>query len=217
MINVMIKTRRKKQEPVIVNPDSTTIGLMDLMNTLIRTLVKNDKEIYQLCYTTKGEDKSEFGYYHSNSGAILDLSKIVKTLKIKRVVDLGSGIGLSMAILKALNPELFVLGYENEPLLVRRAIIETEQRDILTLGKEDIKKSALYMWEPIREESKAKKFVENLVDITEQGQIIIYQRSGQIGYFLQKSEAFTRSPDLSYNSSSPFQVSGSRLEVYVRK
>jgi len=85
----MIKTRRKKQESVIVNPDNTTIGLMNLMESLLRTLIKNDNEIYRLCYTTKGEDRSEFGYYHSNSRAILDLSKIVKTLKIKRVVDLG--------------------------------------------------------------------------------------------------------------------------------
>lgn len=210
--------------------NETALSLIEMFYKITSSFLEKDKETYHLTNKQKGENYSEYGYYF-NSGHVMPLHELLNKLKITQLIDFGSGVGILLFILSHLNKNrgLTVIGLENEIQFVKRALVETHNKNIITLPKETLdrfidehkrwnvkSKTAIYFWEPIYAEDKAKEFVDNLVKITRPNQIIIYNQSGRIGYHMRKSNAFKRSDELEYVGSE-FYVSDSNFQVFVRK
>lgn len=194
----------------MVKLNKTSVSLLELFYSLTRSFLEKDKETYHLTNKRKGENEIEYGYYF-NPGHVVPLLELLNKLKITQLIDFGSGVGILLKILAHIKNNLYVIGLENEKEFVKRALVQTHNRDIITLSKESLdtfideherwnekSKTVIYFWEPIFNEDKAKEFVDNLVKITRPNQIIIYNQSGGIGYHMRKSNAFKRSDELEY-------------------
>lgn len=160
-------------------------------------LARKIPELNHLIYKTKDDFnsndnvKKEFGYYINTE--LTHLYLIIKTLKIKSFLDLGSGPGLLLGILSYLFPTIKFAGYDNEKLLIEGnkmySTVSLQLKNILTLTSIDVENyDALYFWEPLNDSELCKQFVENLVKIVKNDQYIIYKPSGEIQKYLSNPE-----------------------------
>ena len=152
-----------------------------LSEKLMNIILYSSNETKRVSYCSKGEEDSEWGYYHTLD--LYGLNDILKELGCKSVIDLGCGAGLLMAQLKCINPDLLVSGIDNEPALVEIAknFIPVKQGDIMNLSKENIRMfDAVYMWCPLKDKVKTKKFVAALIESLVKGQFVICSTEGDL-------------------------------------
>lgn len=148
-----------------------------------RSKIKDNK----IDYTVK--KNGEFGYYCNTN--IIPVIKYIETNDIKSVLDLGSGCGIFLKVLKQYT-NIEIMGYEIDNILVNLANkfhVPTLKKNIITLKKSDIEKYQLiYFWEPLADDELAKKFANNLVKILSKDQIIIYKCAASIGKYLEQTK-----------------------------
>lgn len=169
--------------------NSTIVFLTNLYQSLTR---KPGHESDNVNYCRK--ENGEWGYYIShNPFAII---YYMQQNNLKSIVDLGSGAGILLQILRGYG--FSIKGFEIEDSLIKVATKLlgkniTHKKDILTLTEEDVKDSeVLYFWEPVAEDELAKKFVENLVNILSPTQTVLYYSSGAIARYLESSPKMKR-------------------------
>lgn len=139
-----------------------------------------------------GDNKGQWGYIQSRG--IGELIFLLNKLKIDSIIDLGSGAGILLSIIKAFNPTIKTRGFEIEEELVNHSRISygspIYQKDILKITASDIRDhKALYFYEPLCDRDLCQKFVENLEQIVTD-QYLIYKPAGAIAEFLHKSKVF---------------------------
>lgn len=173
-------------------------------------LVKKQDKIRRLLYTTKRN--GEYGYY-SSANDVPSILNIIKSLDIDSFLELGSGIGLVLKLIKNLGhfrPK-DVKGFEIESTLINIANIffkdtDIVEKDILTLENSDISRyESIYFWDPFCDKSKADAFANNLINILDDSQYVLVKggiledifrhhekilavgRCGNISVFIKKS------------------------------
>jgi hypothetical protein len=175
------------QVPYSMEERSLSNMLYNVSNSsmeLSRSLLgRCDSDLRSVVGSIKPNNKKEFGYIPAlGSGGHLFL--LMRRLGINNLIDLGCGMGF---ILNAVdighkfvgNKEHQIIGYENEPLLLEVAIALHRNsnhkfflRDILKLNHEDIvDKSIIYWYAPFPDRNLIKEFIDNIVRITNKGQI----------------------------------------------
>jgi len=87
------------------------------LESLTRALISSRPDLKEVSFTTKN-DRKEFGYYPSPEYTVIRISEILTALKAKSICDLGCGTGLLLAQLQVLQPDLKVMGIENEKALI---------------------------------------------------------------------------------------------------
>ena len=185
-----------KYEKLIVDNVNDEITCISQLYKKLRNVYKNDID-YQP--KTIGKNKGQYGYYISEYCGSLVI--LMKRLKLKSLLDLGSGPGLILNPIKRNVPHSRCVGYEIEEELVNIgnsiSYLPILRKDILKITKEDIKDfQVIYFWEPLKDEVLAKKFVENLSKIVIPNQIICYKPAGFIYNFLRQNSKFTEIKDL---------------------
>lgn len=136
----------------------------------------------------------EYGYFVNTHNAYL-ISKLISIFKFKNFLDLGSGAGILLKYLSGKNNTTKFVGYENEDLLVEesRSLFKNSdnccvfKKDIIQLSPSDLVGfDVIYLWEPIKDGTKAKIFAENLCEVLQKNQIVLYQSSGEIGHVFKE-------------------------------
>lgn len=142
-----------------------------------------------------GDNKGQFGYYVTED--VASIIGIMKAVKAKSILDLGSGPGLILKTIRTFT-KFEVSGYDNERELVEignhiLGYDTLKLKDILTVTTQDIGKfDVLYFWEPLRDRELCEKFVDNLSKVTVKDQYIIYKPAGSIAEYLHKVERFEK-------------------------
>lgn len=175
------------------------------LENLTRALISSRPELKEVSFKTKNDQK-EFGYFPTPEYTVIRISEILTALKAESICDLGCGTGLLLAQLQVLQPDLKVMGIENEEALIN---FSHNILDLQTVFTGDLLKMNLsnqivrncnvfYMWEPIHHPVVAKDFVIGLTEWLKPKDIIIYQSSGKIGDFLTETQAYKRCKSLQY-------------------
>ena len=90
------------------------------------------------------------------------------------ILDLGAGLGDCLMAAKDVGHA--VLGFENNPELLKDAPKEIIEKDILKIVKKNLKGyEVIYSWEPFKHPVKAKKFIEMVFKKLHKGQVLIYK------------------------------------------
>jgi len=189
-----LSNKTKKEEQQLDHLQILLRYIFDLFATTARVF-NMSKYIENNISKRKEEGKNEGQWGFIQSSRIDNLILILNRLEIGSFVDLGSGCGILITIVKIYylhiyNKFIKVAGYEIEDDLVKiGSYYHVCRKNILTLDKEDIKSfEALYFYEPLQSPTLAKEFVENLESIMYSGQYIIYARAGSIYEYLNKCE-----------------------------
>jgi len=158
----------------VPNVDNSVIRKIQRYITLIAESYtekyKHDKEYRNLYHKTKG---NEFGYFISRT--VEDLYAFIKILGYTKICDLGCGYGVALKALKRFDETIQISGYDNEPYLIKLAEDDNFVcKDITILEKGDVKiDQIIFMWEPFIDKDLSTKFVNNMANIAEKGQIIV--------------------------------------------
>lgn len=165
--------------------------------SMIRYIPHLNNERYKgIMYQNKGENGEEYGFYLLDR--ISSLVEVLDALKIKSMLDLGSGPGLLLAFLEDMFDYMKFYGYEIEEPFVEDARkvfnLDVTKKNILTLKKKDVSFSeSIYFYEPFTpygNTTKPQEFVLNLSKILTPGQYIIYANAGAIGNYLLPEHGF---------------------------
>jgi hypothetical protein len=158
--------------------------LFGAVEEMYRTVVQIEDPTHIVNFTSK--NNGEWGYYIN--GRVAEIALLLRKYNLKNIVDLGSGSGILLLLLKYLG--FSVKGIEKEDKLIKIShllYVETQKRDLLELKDTDIKSfDCIYMYEPIRDESLCVKFVEKLEQATHKGQYIFYCQAGYTKACLDK-------------------------------
>lgn len=163
-----------------------------LYQKYIKRLIRLEGLDSNIIYTTK--KNGEFGYYVSDPSIAIEISSIMKLMKLYNICDLGSGCGILIDILRIF--DIMADGFEIEDSLINieKNIFNngsTYKKDLLSLSGNDLKKyDCLFFWEPFSDYKLCKRFVKVLERSCSKNQYIFYLRSGQIGQFLEVSKKF---------------------------
>lgn len=202
-------------DPVITSKD---LSLYNTMNNLVQSYVIVNPLMEKFIHTSKGENKDEFGYYISYPCIIPWVIAIMKHFKMTKVMDLGCGMGVLMAQIRASDSKIITGGVDNERIFVqiaKRLGVLAEYGNLAYLNPDMIKGyNCFYMWEPFcinGFNDHANSFIEKLALFTKAGNVIMYTPAGQIGQLIEKTKAFdevrlVNTYKKSNNISQPFRI-----------
>ncbi len=177
----------------ILNPELSTEekllkdSVNNVSNTLLsmcRGIIRDASPDIKKLFNRVKENEKEFGYICAEFAAG-DICLVMKRFGLNTITDLGCGMGF---ILKAISygfvgQEYYVYGYDNEDTLLRVANsfdkhwsnkheYYFKNKDICLLKDKDIpNKSLIYWWAPMCDNVLINKFLDNIVNIVEPGQI----------------------------------------------
>ncbi len=185
-----------KEDPAEKRLERFCSRITHVLGNLFHYCAMTHPKLSGLYHTVKPK-KGEFGYYFNSE--VWPLYSVIKHLKVKKVVDLGSGAGLLVVILNLLfeakdpKKSIYVDGVENE-----RVFLEISQRiqgtrscfkfgNIKTLSKEFCESyDCFYWWEPIVKEEPCRIFISNLVRNMKSNSYIIAKPAACSGELLEK-------------------------------